>query len=135
VRRASVEDGDYHMTIHLPTPVAARRIIDAVQEAYPTARLLTRREPTRSDDALGRVRRTVAEDLTDRQRAALEAAVHSGFFEWPRDASGEDVAAALGVAPSTFHQHLRAAERKVFESLLRTPEAAPATDASRRGGR
>jgi PAS domain S-box-containing protein len=135
VRRASVEDGDYHMTIHLPTTVAARRIIDAVQEAYPTARLLTRREPTRSDDALGRVRRTVAEDLTDRQRAALEAAVHSGFFEWPRDASGEDVAAALGVAPSTFHQHLRAAERKVFESLLRTPEAAPATDASRRGGR
>jgi predicted DNA binding protein len=57
-------------------------------------------------------------ELTERQHQALEAAFHSGFFEWPRESTGEDVAASLGVAPPTFHQHLRKAERKVFDHLL-----------------
>jgi len=65
----------------------------------------------------------VAEDLTDRQRAALEAALYSGFFEWPRDASGEDVAEPLGIAPPTFHQHLRKAQRKMFEAVFSTAPA------------
>ena len=51
----------------------------------------------------------------------MDAAYHSGFFEWPRDTSGEEVAASLDVSPPTFHQHLRKAERKLFESLLSAP--------------
>lgn len=59
----------------------------------------------------------VFENLTDRQQSALEAALCSGLFEWPR----EDVAASLGIAPATSHQHLRTAQRQVFESLLSDP--------------
>jgi PAS domain S-box-containing protein len=118
LQQSTLTDGDLHMTIHLPTTVTARRVIDAVRNAYPTATLVTRRQITRTDDRLTRVHRAVTEDLTERQQAALKTAVYSGFFNWPRDASGEDLAATLGITSPTFHQHLRAAQRKVFESLV-----------------
>jgi len=117
---ASIEDGDFCLTIHLPATVEARRIIEVVQDAYPTADLLRRRQITRSDDRLARIHQAVAGDLTDRQRATLEAASHAGFFEWPRKATGAEVAEALGIAPSTFSQHLRKGQRQVFESLFST---------------
>jgi predicted DNA binding protein len=57
-------------------------------------------------------------DLTERQRSALEAAYHAGFFDWPRDVSGGEMAESLGVSSPTFHQHLRKAEQKILDALL-----------------
>ncbi|MBX0324231.1 GAF domain-containing protein [Halomicroarcula sp. F13] len=116
VESAVVEDGDYRMTIRVSPTVDTRRIIDVVTDAYPGAQLLKRRQRTRDDD--DRLQRELTEALTDRQLAALEAAYHGGFFEWPRDVSGQDVADSLDIAASTFHQHLRKAERKAFDYIL-----------------
>ena len=58
------------------------------------------------------------EGLTDRQAAALAAAIEIGYFDTPRRASAEDLAAKLGVSPSTAVEHLRKAEKKVLESYL-----------------
>jgi PAS domain S-box-containing protein len=121
VQQSTIEGGEFRMTIHLPTTVTARRVIDAVREAYPTAQLLRRRQITRSDDTLTRVHRVMTHELTDRQRAVLETAVYSGFFNWPRDASGAEIAATLGVSAPTFHQHLRIAQRKLFDSVFSVP--------------
>jgi predicted DNA binding protein len=78
---------------------------------------MLRRQQVTREDAQARSTRSLLEGLTDRQRTTLEAAYHAGFFEWPRDASGEDVAESLQVSPPTFHQHLRKAEGKVFGGL------------------
>ncbi|WP_433631152.1 PAS domain S-box protein [Halomicrococcus sp. NG-SE-24] len=118
LQQSRIEDGDLYIGIHLPPTVAARQVIDKVKDAYPTANLLKRRQITRSDDTLTQVQRAVTDDLTDRQRATLEVAVYSGFFEWPRKATGKELAELLGIAPPTFSQHLRKAEQKVFKSLL-----------------
>lgn len=118
IRAASIEDGDYRMTVHLAPGTDVRRLIETVQSTYPGAELLTQRQVDRRDDSPGRDRSDPTGDLTDRQRAALEAAFHAGFYEWPRAAAAETVADSLGVAPATFHQHLRKAHRKVFESVL-----------------
>jgi hypothetical protein len=56
--------------------------------------------------------------LTDKQSAALAAAVEMGYFDTPRRASVEDLAAKLGVSPSTAVEHLRKAEKKVLENYL-----------------
>jgi hypothetical protein len=117
VERAVIEDGSFSMTIHAP-PGEVRRIIGRVREVYPTAQLLKQRQITRLKDPPTRVQRVMTAELTERQHQALEAAFHSGFFEWPRESTGEEVAASLNVAPPTFHQHLRKAERKVFDHLL-----------------
>ena len=118
VETALIEDGDCELVIHLPTGGDVASVSAAVTGAYPTATLLAQRQLTRSDDAPVGVDRLLRRELTDRQRAALESALFSGYFEWPRETTGEEVADALGVAPPTFHQHLRKAERTVFASLL-----------------
>ncbi len=118
IEHVVIEDGDYRMTVLLAPGADVRRAIDVVQTTYPTAELLKHRQITRPDTTAERVRHVLTDELTDRQRAALEAAYHAGFFEWPRDATGEDISASLEIAPATFHQHLRRAQKKIFESLL-----------------
>ncbi|PSQ51816.1 hypothetical protein BRD20_09415 [Halobacteriales archaeon SW_8_65_20] len=36
-------------------------------------------------------------------------AYNAGFFEWPRELSGDEMAELLDVSAPTFHQHRRAA--------------------------
>ncbi|MEA5409564.1 helix-turn-helix domain-containing protein [Haloarculaceae archaeon H-GB2-1] len=121
VEQAVIEDGDYQMTIHLSPSVDVRRVTDAVEAAYPDVEMLRRRQISRDHDDSKHFQRHLVETLTDRQQTALETAYHAGFFEWPRDASGEDVAESIGVAPPTFHQHLRKAERKVIDAVFSSP--------------
>jgi len=118
VEDAVIEDGDLNMTLHAPPSTEVRRIIDAVREAYPTAELLKRRQVSRERDGSSSEKHDLLAALTDRQQAAVEAAHYAGFFEWPRAATGEDLAESLSVSPPTFHQHLRKAEQKVFDALL-----------------
>ncbi|MFC7141643.1 helix-turn-helix domain-containing protein [Halosimplex aquaticum] len=57
-----------------------------------------------------------ASRLSDRQRAALAAAHELGYYETPRDATHEDVAAELDCAPSTASRHLQRAEAKLVDA-------------------
>lgn len=57
--------------------------------------------------------------LSDRQRQAVRAGLELGYYEVPREASHEDVAAAIDCAPSTAAEHLRKAESKLLHSVLR----------------
>jgi predicted DNA binding protein len=56
--------------------------------------------------------------LTDRQREVLETAVDLGYYENPRRATHEDVAARVDASPSTVGEHLRKIESRVFEQLV-----------------
>jgi predicted DNA binding protein len=56
--------------------------------------------------------------LTERQATALRSAYYSGYYDEPRTTSGDELAAAMEVSRPTFHQHLRAAERKLLAAVL-----------------
>lgn len=116
--RIVIEDGDLWMTIHVPQETDLRAVSDAIQETYPGADALARRQVSTSTGDLHGVDRAWIETLTDRQQTALEVAYFSGYFEWPRTSTGEDVADSLNVSPPTFHQHVRTAERKLFDALF-----------------
>ncbi|MCU4798863.1 helix-turn-helix domain-containing protein [Halobacteria archaeon HArc-gm2] len=58
------------------------------------------------------------DEVTDRQRAAVEAAIEVGYYDVPRTGSQDDVAERLDCAPSTAAEHLRKAESKVLRSLF-----------------
>jgi GAF domain-containing protein/PAS domain-containing protein len=118
VEQAVIEHGDYRLTVHLPPSSDVGTLMRAVTDTYPEARLLRRRQLTRRSDGTSFTASSLTADLTDRQRSALEAAYHAGFFEWPRESDGQDVARSLGVSPPTFHQHLRKGEKRIFDSLL-----------------
>ncbi|WP_394742281.1 bacterio-opsin activator domain-containing protein [Natronococcus roseus] len=122
VDSASIEDGDYRLTIHLAPSVDVHRVVDAVESAYPDAELHCHRQITRPPDDPRPVQRRLAGELTDRQHAVLSAAYYAGFFEWPREKSAAELADSLDIASPTFHQHLRKGERKVFDSLFSPPD-------------
>lgn len=118
VRAGTLKRDGMYIRIHLPTTVDAGTISEVVFEEYPSARLLAKRQFPRPQDSMLRARRSLSEKLTERQRAVLEAAIHRGYFEWPRETSGEELAEALDIAPPTLSQHLRKAEKTVFESIV-----------------
>ncbi|WP_262179276.1 PAS domain S-box protein [Haloarcula laminariae] len=124
VEAAVIEDDDYRMTVHIPTSVDVRQVVERLESAYPTVQLRKRQQITRRRDASDRMQRELLADLTDRQRTVLETAYHAGFFEWPRAASGEQVASSLDIAAATFHSHMRKAQRKVFARVFTPGETA-----------
>lgn len=56
--------------------------------------------------------------LTDRQLEVLRTAYGMGYFDRPRRANGAEVATTLDIAPSTFAEHLAAAQSKLLADLL-----------------
>ncbi|MCO8244189.1 MULTISPECIES: helix-turn-helix domain-containing protein [unclassified Haladaptatus] len=67
-----------------------------------------------------RSRETPLSGLSDRQREALLAAFDLGYYEHPRRATHEDVAARLDCAPNTASEHLQKAEIKLVTDVLRS---------------
>jgi DNA-binding CsgD family transcriptional regulator len=61
---------------------------------------------------------TVEAALTDRQQTALQLAYLGGFFEWPHAVTGDELADVMDISRPTFHQHLRAAERKLVAQFF-----------------
>ncbi|WP_339102535.1 helix-turn-helix domain-containing protein [Haloterrigena salinisoli] len=56
--------------------------------------------------------------LTTRQREILETAHEMGYFDYPKGSNATDVAEELGIARSTFTEHLAAAQTKLLDALL-----------------
>lgn len=59
-----------------------------------------------------------AAQLSDRQREAVLAAMELGYYDTPRRATHDEVAEAIGVAPSTVSEHLQKAESKLVRATM-----------------
>ncbi len=57
-------------------------------------------------------------ELTDRQREVVETAYELGYYEVPREAPTDAVAAELDLDPSTVAEHLQRAERNLMSHHL-----------------
>ncbi len=104
------------LTLSLPSVEPIGDIIDAVEStgASVTLERLTRSGSNADGDPV-----VIDRDrLTDRQREVVRTAQRLGYFEYPRKADAEAVAAAVGIARSTFAEHLAAAQRRVFDELV-----------------
>lgn len=119
-RKVESGDGEGTLGAEVPATEDPVAVVNHFLEAHPDARLVTKQK--RSYDTplfSGNHRRQVLEDqLTDCQLEVIELALESGFYEWPREVSGEALADELGIAASTFHQHLRSAEQKLVSISL-----------------
>lgn len=111
------EDGEATLVVEIPGDVDTRPIVEAAEELYDTE-LVGKRTVDRPIRTAGEFHDPVAERLTDRQEAALRHAFLRGYFSWPRDATAEEVAEAMGVTSATLHYHLRQAEHALVKSYL-----------------
>lgn len=115
---ATIENDCYQFTVRLPPSSDTRELFETVQELFPEVELVAQRRTTRDTEPFQLSVADLVKDLTDRQRTALESAYSAGYFEWPRERNGEEIAETMAISPSTFHQHLRAGERKLLGSLF-----------------
>lgn len=114
---------DLTVVTEADTGVDVRALTQSLRTAIPEIELVARRKRDRRSVFDERPRIGAAE-LTDRQNEVVEAAYRAGYFSWPRETSGEDLAAAFGISPPTFHQHLRVGLEKLLESVY-GPEENP----------
>ncbi|WP_436910943.1 PAS domain S-box protein [Halosimplex marinum] len=114
VRSASAAGGTCEVVAELPVAADVRAVVDALDEAFADIEVRAQRDRERDGSDAVASGPSFDADLTDRQRTAIETAYYAGFFEWPRESTGEEVAESLGVSAPTFHKHLRVAERKLL---------------------
>ncbi|QFU82783.1 bacterio-opsin activator domain-containing protein [Natronorubrum aibiense] len=118
VRSATIDDGEFRFVVELPRGRDTRQMIELIKEQRDDVSYLAQRTSERSERDESGSSSVLEEELTDKQRAALETAYFAGYFDWPRESTGEEIADRLGIAPATFNQHLRTAERKFFDSVF-----------------
>ncbi|THE66344.1 response regulator [Salinadaptatus halalkaliphilus] len=118
VESVTIADGEFRFVIELPRGRDTRQMIELIANDRDDVTHLAQRTTDRSGREGVASISVLKEELTEKQKAALETAFYAGYFDWPRGSTGEEIAERLGIAPATFNQHLRTAERKFFESVL-----------------
>jgi len=104
------------LTVDVPESVDVRHVTELVREAFADVTLRSKQVvDERSEyDLYSRF----MDALTDRQREVVQTAYYSGFFESPRENTGEEVATMLDISPPAFYEHVRAVQRKLFAALF-----------------
>jgi PAS domain S-box-containing protein len=122
LRDLSVSGTSNTAQLHVDLPVEGdvRSVLSELESAYSGVNLVRQRERERDPRPTAEFVAAVADRLTDRQYTALETAYLSDYFEFPRPVSGEELAASMDISRQTYHQHLRAAQRKLLEEFFET---------------
>jgi len=110
--------GEGRLVVRAPAGSDLRTFTLGVQSPFPEMSVVAKREVDDEVQSTSSFRRRLEEKLTGRQRDVMQTALTSGYFEWPRGSTAEEVASSLGIAAPTFHEHLRAGERKLIESFF-----------------
>jgi ActR/RegA family two-component response regulator/DNA-binding transcriptional ArsR family regulator len=109
----AVSGGSASMTV-VSREESVRAVVETVRAEYPDADVRSVRSTETGTTNAADIRN----ELTDKQRRAVELALYSGYFERPREHNTSEVAEKLGVSRQTFTQHLRAGQRKLLTELL-----------------
>jgi len=118
LRAITVTDGTAEITIELPTEQETRAIVELVRDRYPETAIAAHRERERPPQQRRGFVADLEDRLTERQLTALRKAHASGYYDWDRSVTGEELARSMEIDRSTYHQHLRAAERKLTEAFF-----------------
>ena len=121
--RATIDANVLTMVGEFPMTVDVADVVTAGRQPVPDLRIVSQRlvYTPRLFHQL------VEDDLTDRQWTALQAAYYGGYFNVPRDSTGDELASRLGVTRQTFNHHLRHAEARLCRNLFEGLELDDAT--------
>jgi predicted DNA binding protein len=118
LRRGYATAAGVTLVVELPQETDTRTIVERLQTAYPSLELTAQRQHRDTESTTGEIRSQLQQRLSDRQYEALETAYVMGYFDWPRESSGEAVAQQLGITQPTVNKHIRLGEGKVFDLLF-----------------
>jgi DNA-binding transcriptional ArsR family regulator len=113
-----VDDEGADLTVTVPTSDDVERLLRALEARFGSVTVTASREAADATGSAGPFRAAARSALTPRQWAVLRSAHLSGFFEWPRVTTGEDVASMLDVSQPTVSRHLRVGQRNLLDLLF-----------------
>lgn len=111
VLQAFAADGYWKLHTRFPTRSALSTVADAFDRFEIT---VFYESITESSATAG------TEDLTDKQRETLQKAIEMGYYEIPREATIEDLAAEFGVSHQSISERLRRAQQCIAKRQLRS---------------
>lgn len=106
------------LTIDIPAGVKVREVFAAITSVVEPVELLSREERVTTVQPPETTLAALEAACTQRQLEALRAAYYGGYYEWPRQATNENLADTLGISSATYQSHRRTAERKLVETVL-----------------
>ena len=109
-------DGNLHVTLHAGDMSGLREHLWEFKRRFGDVRI-EYLVSGRADEDDAEIIPVDVRRLTDRQREVLCTAYEMGYFDYPRGANAGEVAEALGIKPSTFTEHLNAAQSKILDEL------------------
>ncbi|MDY6775270.1 MAG: bacterio-opsin activator domain-containing protein [Halobacteria archaeon] len=125
---AAADDGEGTVVARLPPESDVSGLMESLESEYDGVEILARRDPARrprgrgigdeDTDGDSRVASSPTDGLTRRQTEVLETAYLSGYFEYPRSKTSDEVADMLGISQPTFSEHIREAESEILSSIL-----------------
>ncbi|WP_257300492.1 PAS domain S-box protein [Haloarchaeobius sp. FL176] len=118
LRRAHATPDRTSIVVELPTDTETRRFVHRLQERIPELELHAQRQQAADSSIPGELTERLDQRLSPRQKEALQTAFRLGYFDWPREHSGEDIAETMDITQPTLNKHLRVAERKLVASVL-----------------
>jgi len=118
VRSLTAESGVAQLEVAVPAETGGRVVLELLEDRFDGVELVAYREQKRRPTTRTEFVAGLEEELTERQATALKSAFYSGYYDEPRTTDGHELAEAMGVSRPTFHQHLRAAERKLLAAVL-----------------
>jgi hypothetical protein len=115
-RTVRAADGEETVVAEVPQRYDPSAIVEEFLANVPEANLTTKRPkdaitPLFTESAFDQV---LYDRLTERQREVLRVAFEAGYYDWPRECTGEEMADTLGISSATFSEHIHAAERKLL---------------------
>jgi PAS domain S-box-containing protein len=117
ILQSSTADGETTtFVIDIPSSVDVRHINQLLTETFTNVELRSKQTLDRASSSS--LYSQFLDQLTDRQLEVLQTAYYSGFFESPRESTGEEIAAALDISPPAFYRHARTVQRKLFSTLF-----------------
>ncbi len=117
-RTIQITDTETRVVVELPQSSNVRTFIERLETTNLDTELIARRNRERETRSGQAFETALTEDLTDRQCEVLQTAYLSGYFEWPREQTGKEVAEMLDITQSTFNGHLRIAEQKLYAMIF-----------------
>jgi len=118
VESMTVRRGEGELAANVAPETDVRTVCEAVKDAFPRTELVAKRETERSIQSTDDFRRSLENQLTDRQYAVLKAAYAAGYFDWPRGSTAKEIAESLDLAPPTLHEHLRGAQDELIGAFF-----------------
>jgi len=128
MRQAAARDGVGTLLVEAPQSAAVREVVDAYKQYNPDSELVAKRDVEQPVQTAAEFRSAIEDELTEKQRMAIASAYYSGYYEWPRESNGEEIAESMGISSATLHQHLRSAHRQLLGSFLEDEYIEPRGD-------